>query len=93
MKFSTNAFTVELRNEPNYRLGSSGNIRTYEHEHIAKDEEVLTNKHGIELTENSNSVIVLANGGGTGIHSGYALIDSTNLLVCCSDYVFQLNSS
>lgn len=59
-----------------------------------KDKPYLPNsQHAIRIYHDNNlirSAIVLASGGGTGVHSDSALIDENNLIIRCCNKVFSL---
>ncbi|MDX1628432.1 MAG: hypothetical protein R3345_07015 [Fulvivirga sp.] len=92
MEFSFEHFKVELRNEPNYDVNSSDNSNSYQLEHFAGERKNYANCHGIKVrgTEHEFNAVVLADGGGTGIHSSCATINANELLLCCGDHVFCL---
>lgn len=60
-----------------------------------KDKEYSpTSQHAIKIYKESNfisSAIILATGGGTGVHSDTALIDDDNLIIRCCNKLFSLS--
>jgi outer membrane protein assembly factor BamB len=87
--------TIEIFNETKYDFNSADNKDNYEKIYLNKDKDRFYNSvHGIKIFENEkeiSSCLVVASGGGTGIHDTCSLIDDEKLLLCCSDSVFCLS--
>ncbi len=86
--------TVEVLDEPTYKVGSADNNFTYS-KHYFGDEatEYPISKHGIKIYRDNlviDSCIIIGSGGATGIHQNSSIIDKELLLVCCCNTVFCL---
>jgi hypothetical protein len=86
--------TIEVRDEPTYKLGSADNNFIYSKHYLGDGgQDYPTSKHGIKIFQDDQileSCIVIGSGGATGIHKNSTIIDNDNLLVCCCDTVFCL---
>jgi hypothetical protein len=86
--------TIEVLDEPTYRLGSADNNFIYSKHYLGDGgQDYPTSKHGIKIFQDEQileSCIVIGSGGATGIRKNSTIIDNDNLLICCCDTVFCL---
>ena len=87
--------TVEVFNDSTFSLNSNDNLNVYKNIYFGEDaEKHPSSKHGIRLFENDeeiNNCLIIGSGGGTGIYENSSILDSGNLLICCSDSVFSIS--
>jgi hypothetical protein len=89
-------FSVCLYDDSQFDPESADNPITYDHAYWDQlhSDYFLVSRHGIRVLENDQTIktaIVMAAGGATHIHERSALVDGSNLVVCCSDTVFCLS--
>lgn len=86
-------YDISLVDEPMYTLHSVDNIRTYDREYILSDDSQINSKHGISLLEGERilrSCILVASGGGTGIHFQSAVIVGDSIYVAVGNVLCSL---
>lgn len=87
--------TVEVFNDSTFSLNSNDNLNVFRNIYFGEDaEKYPSSKHGIRLIENDkeiNNCLIIGSGGGTSINENSSILDSHNLLVCCSDSVFSIS--
>ncbi|UAY53031.1 hypothetical protein [Ferruginibacter albus] len=90
-----NDLTIELFDDPSFNQTADSPASSYD-KVIQADQDKLyspTSQHAVKIYQNNNlinSAIILATGGGTGVHSDTALIDDNNLIVRCCNKLFSL---
>ncbi len=86
--------TIEISDEPNYRFDSNDNNFCYSKHYFADGaNKYPTSKHGIKIYRKDqiiDSCIVIGSGGSIGIYENSALLDTDQLLICCSNTIFCL---
>lgn len=87
-------YTIELKVDQIYSENSIDNLTHYDKVHLEQSEYRFTTKIGLNVFEKgklTNSAIVGAIGGGTGIHKNSQIIENNRIIVCCSDTIFCLS--
>ncbi len=90
ININTLEFDLTLLNEDNYSFNSTDNIRNYDYLYFADgcDKGNYISRHAIINNVNFKKVLLIATGGGTGIHQNSYLIDESLILICVSDSIF-----
>jgi hypothetical protein len=86
-------FELEIRDEPAYSPGSADKPRTYAHEYLLCSESVITSRHGIVCRRGEvvgGSAVLLAGGGGSGVHEHSIAVLDNRAYVAVGDYVVCL---
>jgi len=92
--FQHNDLTIQLFDDSVFRQ-TADSATSYD-KVIQADEDKQyspTSQHAIKIYRDNNlfsSAIILATGGGTGVHSDTALIDNDNLIIRCCNKLFSL---
>jgi hypothetical protein len=92
-RISIEEYGLTLINDLNYSVNSSDNMYTYDYEYYGEDcdKNRIVSRHGIiSSIDEGKSAILLASGGGTGIHESCYVLDGRNLIICVSDSLFCL---
>ena len=90
IEIKTSEFDLTLMNEDNFSFNSTDNIRKYDYLFFADgcDKGNFISLHAIINNLNRKKALLIATGGGTGIHHNSYLIDESVILVCVSDSIF-----
>ena len=90
-----NDLTIEVYDEPTYKLGSADNNFNYSKYYLGDyAEKYPTSKHGVKLFRDNeiiDSCIIIGSGGATGVYQNSSLIDNNQLVICCCDTIFSLS--
>jgi hypothetical protein len=93
-RYQYNELTIEVRDEPTYKVGSTDNNFNYSKHFFGNDGETFpTSKHGIKVFSDEheiNSCIIIGSGGATGVHENSSIINNDQIVICCCDTVFCL---
>ncbi|GGK76334.1 hypothetical protein ACD591_06040 [Rufibacter glacialis] len=93
-KHPHNDLTIEVFDDPIYKLDSADNNSNYAKHYLGSGaREFPTSKHGIRIykeEEEISSCIIIGSGGATGIQEQSSIIENDNILICCCDTVFCL---
>ncbi len=87
-------YEVSLRDEPTYSRNSTDNSRGYVHEYCRNDEYQHVSAHGINVSENEetlSSAVLLGVGGATGVNENSLAFDSNSLYVAAGDALYSLS--
>jgi hypothetical protein len=87
-------YQIDLYDDPTFSKNSADNTTRYDHVYSSLGEYSATSVYGIKIFKDDNlyqSAVIASTGGGTGVYENSFLIDSENILICCSDSVFCLS--
>lgn len=95
LTFKFGTLTVEVTNDPAYRINSADNNFTYDFAYGDNKAGVyLGSNHGVKILSDDKvikSAVVCGASGGTGIHSQSATIINNDICICCANNVFSLS--
>ena len=91
--FDLNAFKVSIQKDSTYTLGSADNLNTYDHEYRLGPDSYISSQISIR-TSNAEGVIassiLIASGGGTGVHENSALVLDSNCYMAIGPFIVCL---
>ncbi len=94
MKRVIGNYEVIIDDDPLYSRNSTDNHRSYIHEYCRDEKYQHFSAHGIEITQNGESLssaILLGVGGATGINENSLAFDGVNLYVTAGDALYSLS--
>lgn len=92
MKIEYKNWTIEIRNDSSYVIGSADNVTLYKKVIFNKDV-IPTSQHGVKVITQGkeiSSVIICEGGGASTIHDRSFIIKNNELLLCCGDHLYCL---
>ena len=85
---------IEIFDDPSFKLGIDSPKEYDKVFQLEQDKEYTpTSQHAIQILKNGSrigSAIILANGGGTCVHSDTAILDNEDLIIRCCNKVFSI---
>ena len=94
MRIRKGKYIIELSNDEFFSENSNDNINNYDKVYFEKSEFDFPTQIGIRIFENNkeiSSAIIGSIGGGTGIHTTSQIIENKEIIICCSDSIFNLS--
>ena len=85
-------YTIDIVNEPNFRLNFNDNTSTYDQTYFDETGYQPTSLHGIKVAKDGvhvSSAIICEVGGATGIYDNSFVITDNTLLICCCNTVYS----
>lgn len=85
---------IVIRNEESYTHGSADNLRYFEKELLLNDDDgYVVSQHSVELNRpggSQSSCILMAGGGGMGVHEASAVAHQNSLIIAVGDSICSL---